>query len=354
MTTYDTSAILANVATTLFQAGAKDIVATPDVYGINTNQVINTPAGKFNPFSGGFLSGLRGGPTGILNQLTSLTTINSLAPLANNAVANLTSRLGSAIGLPLSSLPTAIQYNLSQAANFKASLTAAAYVTVGNITRGLLTDDLDSAQTSVNLVNQMSGNYGTASFVDTGAQSTALTAITSQLITLGLSEAVSALISSQSTVRPNLGFGAPAPSVVQQALGNNLQQAIQASDLSTVQLCITQLGVGGVLSKVPDAGKQLVKFFKIPKGTNASGYPALYSQLKGILVQLDPSWDVVERSGSVYPSLAYYAVASQDALTVMKTDSDATHQISAYIGNAYPPGNALSMLSQDYPYMLKL
>jgi hypothetical protein len=172
--------------------------------------------------------------------------------------------------------------------------------------------------------------------------------LTSSLIGLGLSDVLSTFIGTQTaTTSTGQTVGAA-------ALAQNVAQALQASDLTTVALCITNLGVGGVLSQVPTAALQLVQYFKIPTGTTSSGYAALWEQLEGLLSQLNPNWEYATYNNTQYPNLLYFTTASADCRTVMATSTDPVVIAGAAIGGTYPQVAALTTLQSMYPNMLNL
>ncbi len=341
MSSFIPSNPLANLAPTLFQAGAQDIVAAPDIYSINSNSIINTSAGKFNPFSGSLLNNLRNGTAGILGSLTqtvnfALTTGQSLSSPQTLA------RLGASLGQSLGNYSPAIQTALD--AGLRGANPVSTLLQVGLGSSGaynlIQSNNILDAQNVLGLVNQVTGNSRFVSGIDIGTQAGILSGLTSSLITLGLPLVLQSLLSDPST----------APRSAQVALGNNVRSAIYASDLTTIQLCITTLGIGGILSQMPDAALQLVANYRLPSGTTPTGYAAIYSTFKGILTQLDPSWDTANRNGVSIPSLRYFSVASKDALKLFATDT--TEALGAQLGNTYRSQDVVAQLKQQYPAML--
>jgi hypothetical protein len=349
------SSILANVAPSLLQMGPKDVVATPDIYNltsstINSTQTINTLVGRFNPFNSSLITNLQAGSL-VGGVLSGLTGTNNLA-LIGGAVASFTnpntiSRLGAVLGISPSVMSATFQAAINQAINLNAGNYNSMLVSSGGSAVYVNSSDVTGTAQLLNQVNQMAGS-NIASTIDVGAQATAASAITSSLIALGLTTVLGSFIATQTT------RASATQSVAQVALQQNVEQAIQASDLTTVQLCITQLGPGGVLKQVPDAALQLLQYFKIPVGTSASGYAALWTQLQGILVQLAPSWKTTQINGQAKLSLQYYIRASVDARKVMATDVDPNVVAGALIGGSFPQEGALATLQQMYPQMLVL
>jgi len=348
MSALSTSSILANLSPTLFQAGPQDIVATPDIYtlnsgSLNSTQTINTTVDRFNPFAGSIVNNLLSGASGILSAVTStigLTqALNNPMSLVNAATVG---RLASVVGFPITSLSPVLQSTLSAAINLNASNfnSLDVFNSGSNITSAIQTGDIEGATNVLSMASAMSGNASFTQVTDVGARSTMASTVITALIGLGLATTVGDFITTQD-----------AP-IARHALSQNVQTALMNSDLMTVQLCITQLGVGGVLSQVPDAALQLLKYYRLPAGTASTAYATAWQALLAILVQLAPSWNTTLRSGVSYETLTYFQVASKDAITVMKTDSDLTTVMGAAIAGTFHRENTLSTLKQMYPHML--
>lgn len=357
--------ITANLARTLFQGNANDIVATPDVYGVVSPSVINSSVGKYNSFDGSLLGNLRSGSGGLLGTLTALTAGQfNLNAQGSYGLSSLTGRLNSAMGQPLNSLPDSLQRSMNQGlSGIGGTLSGGTSIlsgglssvsrsiglsglfntiatTVGNVTQNISTSDVTSALSAFNLVNQLTGNRNTIGYIDVGPSTMAMTSLTGTLIGLGLGLAVDALLDSTSDT------------VARAALQPNVPTAIQSGDLDLVQSCITRLGVGGVLSVMPDAAVRLVGQYRFPQGTVTASYSAILSQLVSILNQLDPAWTTGTRQGVAVDSLTYFTAASADALTLFR--SSPTYRTSALIGKGFPSGDMLQTLQRQYPAMVTL
>lgn len=356
------STILANLSPALFQAGPTDVVATPDVYTVNSSQInsnttINTSVGRFNSFDNSLLGNLRSGSVGILASISSLGSLGSLTNIAASlTTANVAARVGGAMGIPVdASLPASFSMALTQSVNLNSGNYTSLLVSLaGGGTQSILTADVAGTTSMLQAVNNMSGNSKLVTVTDVGASVSAATAITNTLISLGLTAVVASFTSSLTTASPIQNNGKTSYTVGQQALSQNVLQAIQQSDMATVQLCITQLGAGGVLSQVPNAVTLLCQYYRIPAGTVSSGIAALWTTLKGILTTLAPTWNMTSRNGQLIPSLQVFQAASADCLTIMKTDADDTIVDAAWIAKDFPTEDALTTLEQMYPYMLKL
>lgn len=338
--------ILANLAKPMFAGGPTDVVATPDVYTVNSNNVINTPVGKFSSYDGSsILNSFQQRATGFLTSITQ-TAATALASGYSISFAGSTiqNRLQVTAGQAVSSLAFGLQNVIAQNV---AGLTSTAFgeieTVIGGQTQTIQTSDFESATNSLQLANQLSGVSNLITINDVGSSTALLTSVTSSLITLGLSAAVGALVNNTS------GTMATA---TKRALAANVQQAVNASDLASIQLCITQLGIGGVLQQMPNAGLTLVQTYKMPSGTTASGYAALATTFLGILNQLAPAWDTTTRNGASVPSLTYFAKASQDALTLLKTQT--AYLIPCLIASTYPAQDMVKALRQEYPTAVTL
>lgn len=349
--------VLANLARPLFAGGPQDIVATPDIYTVNNNNVINSPVGKFAGFNGSsitnnFVQGSAGFLASITNTaLVSIASGNSLSQTASL----MEGRLASAAGQMVSGLSVTLQSYIAQNVNLATSEilgTASPYVSSnafnqvevgsnGNYAT-VSTGDYNTVLQTMTMSNQLAGS-NIVQMNDVGAGSAILSATLTSLITLGLADVVASLVGSTS------GHMATA---TRRALSTNVRQAVAQSDLATLQLCINQLGVGGVLTQMPNAALALVQGYRLPNGATRASYTNLATQLTGILSQLAPGWDTTQRNGVSVPSLTYFAKASKDALTLLGTIS--SYQVPALIGPTYPPQRFLTALRQEYPSAVTL
>jgi len=337
--------VLANLAKPLFAGGPQDVVATPDIYQINSNNVINTPVGRFSSFDGSsLLNSFVQGSTGFLSTITQSATLALGSGASVSSVqSQLTNRIKAVAGQTVTSLEYGLQNIVAQnvAGIVSEGISGAANLietTVGGVTQTVNVSNYAQASQSIQLANQLSGNSNLITINDVGASSALLSGITNQLLTLGLTAAVASLINSTSSTMKT---------ATQKALGANVQTAIGQSDLASIQLCIDQLGVGGVLTQMPNAALALMKGYHLPTGTTSDQYATLATTFLGIINQLAPGWDTVTRGSTSLTSLTYFAQASQDALTLLKTQSD--YVVPCLIASQYPPQAMLTALRQEYP-----
>jgi hypothetical protein len=340
----------------MFAGGPQDVVATPDIYSINNNNVINSPVGRFSPFNGSsvvnnFVQGSAGFLSSITNSaISSIASGNSLTQTARL----MEGRLQAAAGQVMGSLASGLQYSIAQNVNLALGEATGSVLGpvsngfndvemyVGGNTTNLSVTDYSSTMQTVSIANQMAGS-NIIGFNDVGASSAVLSTTLSSLITLGLIAGAAALIESTSTSMPT---------ATHRALAANIRTAVSQSDLATIQLCITKLGIGGVLTQMPNAGLALMRGYRMPSGTTQDQYAALATTFLGVMNQLAPNWDSTSRAGTTITSLSYFAQASKDALTMLKTQSE--YLVPCLIAASYPPQAMLTALRQEYPTAVTL
>lgn len=398
------SAALSKLASPLFGGGPEDQLAAPDIYAINSDSVINNTVDKLSGFdadstlgtfrqSGGLLGSLSSLGKTALGGLTSLAGGANLTSLARGVtdglglgnVANLGSSLLSGGGMNtatlLNAIPilttTRIDTNLSSlssrvlgnvgglgsllgySSDLKQSLLQGIATSVGGqfgvppsivnagiaIINGQRTpfysNNFTDSRATFNLVDRQTGPETQVQLIDVAAESSTMTTSMGQMIQLGVPDAVQALVDTASD-----------PTVARTALQANIQTAVSASDMTTIHLLITQLGVGTIQSQMPDFATQLLSSYRIPTGTTTDAYPALMTDLVGVLNTVSPAWDTVNRHGEVLPNLAVFIQISDGARRVLSTAP--TYATAIALAPTYPSVDLWNTLQTEYPYMVKL
>lgn len=363
-----TPSLTSLIAPAIFSAGPKDIVPTVDVYTTKggINKLFNNPLNQFSDVADGLLDSLTSTGKGILTSLassaglTNLSNLSSLASPGNIAslargvvsgklpslsinVKSIQDRVQSAVGGQIASLGAGLGAELARSVGLNSNKFAQAILTVGNVAIQMDRNHVSDARGAAQMLNQITGNSRTASFLDVGPAASAASAVTRQLIQMGASAAI-----------PNYYQQLPHPEIVKAAMIDSLSAAVNASDLDTILLILTNQGVGAALTKMPDLGHQLIHSYKLPATAKSTDYPTLLGKLLQIITAVDPNWDTFVRGGGTVGSLGYFGIASADALSLLRTDdTHPNHVLACTLGNTYPSTNVLDALKKLYPFMLK-
>ena len=329
----------------MFKAGASDVTAVPDVYKVNSNNTLNTLVGKFTDFDGsGIISSLTSSGSGFLSEITKSAPALIQSYARDGSTSNLTSRLGAVAGQSLATLDGSLQGTIANALGTNTDVNAGMSALISGTVQTFKSGTFKNFSNIANLTNELSGVSDLIQANDTTAVSAVASAALSGLISYGIDTGISTLVTRLSTKDP---------ASLKAALSYNVKTAIQNSNLTAIQACITHLGVGGVLNQDPTAVADLFKYYTIPTGTTDAQYATLCQSFLAIVIQLAPNWDVDVRNGQNTVSLTYFTAASKDCLTLLKTDSK--YLIPATLAGKYSNlGDYVTQLKKEYPNMMTL
>lgn len=388
---------LSKLSSPVFGAGPSDSLATVDVYGITNDNIINNNSDKLSGFdssslgnfrqSGGFLGSLGGGgssgTSGLLSSLNVSSVIggatstlglgsigsvisggglntNSLINMVavggninpyNTNLSNVGARVignmggaGSLLGMSnslQSSLLGGIATSTAGAFGINTGIFNQGIAVINGVSNPYTSNNLTDTLQVLNLVNTLTTTPIVNSNIDVGAQSSVMSSAISALIGVGLGVAVAALIDNASD-----------ETVAKNALQANIQTAVAASDMATIQLLITKLGVGTIRAQMPNFVTALIQAYKIPASNTAPDYTALGSALVQVLNMVQPNWDQINRAGTMVSNLAPFEKASTDAVKVLSTIP--TYATALAIAPLYPSVDLWAALQAEYPLMVKV
>ena len=333
-----TSNLLSKLAPTILTTGAKDQLITKDVYTLDGESVLNSPIGKLKGFSTDFMEDVRQHSSGILDSVAGMVKVGAGGDISLDKD-SLTKRASLFLGVPLSNLNRSIADKLVKNSGMDPNLFRSIVGTVDGVATTITAGGLDNTRGIFNLINRVTGDSDIAQLLDVGAEASVLHGIVSEAIRLGLPSAVDTVIQKSKNAK-----------AAQAALLNNVSGALYASDLDTLNLMLSKIGVGGILAKVPDAAERLLQSYRFPAGTTPSQYPTLYTTLTGILDQLKPGWGTYTRNGNTVGDLTLFARASQDAITLFKTQT--VYKEAATIASTFLPVSLPKLGKTLYPYAL--
>lgn len=328
----------AALSPSIFQTGPNDKLVTQDIYGVDSTSPINAVdqlAGNSNQ--------------NIISAFQSANGISNLSGLISSAnggisldPSTLTSRIQGAMMGFSGSFQGLSQNTLNQAIQ-SPYLTSNQYpnvsTTVDGVVSSINTSNLGGAQDLINTVNSITGNPSMASYMDVGASSALMSVVMREAITQGVGGVVEALVGSATN-----------DEVASNALQANTAYAVQQGDVGTVQQIVTSLGSGYVSSQVPNAAGQMLAAYRFPPGTTTDQYPSLYTNLTGLLDQIDPGWGTTTRNGIAVSNLAPFANMSPDAQTLF--NSQEAYQTEMSVAPYYPSVGLVKQAKKQYPYML--
>jgi hypothetical protein len=405
------STALGKLSSPVFGGGPSDAVAVVDVYGISNGNVINNTVDKLSGFDTGSLGNFRqsGGLLGSLSSLgkSALGGLSSLGSVLGNSLGGITSGvsltgmaggLNSGLGLgaltsgllsgngassvllnlvPLATSVATGNTNLSSISSrvlgslggqgsvlgyssglqtsllggiatavggqfgIPSSVFSMGIALIGGQRTTFYSDNISDASAVAGLANNISGVPDTVQIIDVGAESSTMSTAITQMITLGLPTGVNALVTAASD-----------PIVAKNALTANIQTAVNASDMATIALLISNLGVGTIRAQMPDFAAKLLASYKIASGKTVNDYSALATELVGVLNTVQVNWDSATRNGEIVTNLSAFTGISADATKILTTIP--TYALAVALAPTYRSVDLWSTVKSEYPLMVSM
>lgn len=386
--------VSANLSPTLFEGTAKDVVAVPDIYNLQSTSVINVVQGNANPVDTSIFGQLKTavkGPLGFLSSvqkevssgMQSISTLRQslLSPVTNvlnslngvsstvrspmstimstvqtvtggiqsnvsavvgtiNQVEQLPNRFQTQIVQPITSFPSGIQNNISSAfTSISNQVGSVVSVKVGNTTQTLSNlSSASSIQAAVALTGQLAQNASYAGASDSTVKAATLAAAIIQFLNSGAFDSIPAALA------------AVTADIQALALGEVATAAVQYSDIDLLTTIVTTNGAAAFTAKVANPISAILRQYNLPKSTVVTDYPGIAAKMVALFSQLQPGWDTYQRGSEALISLTYFARMTDDAKTVLATIP--TYAVACAIGSAFRAKPVVQALQSQYPYML--
>lgn len=288
------------LATPTFLTGPKDDLATADVYGVTSGEVINNLAGAFSTMAADTAAKLRNA-TGIDGQLAAVLDDVKRGTLDPTQLQERLKTIVQDAGTNLSALSddlkaTALD-NLAATAGIDGNQLRYMIDGTENVADGI---DRGEAEALIRTLGEMVGESDLFWAIDLGAETALFSAYLSQAIDLGLDAVLEVLYEEASD-----------ETVVAKISLDNLLPAVKKSNLPLVSKLLNRIGVGRALSRYPELASQLLEHYRYPRQEDLD-YQGQYDQLVTLLVDLHPNFPVVE-TNTAMTTLTPFATASQDA-----------------------------------------
>ncbi len=329
--------INAKLADSMFVALPDQDVLVADAYGLKGNDTLNSVIGKLTGFATDMLSkagGLKGLGKGLAS--TALSTLASGGKIDAKALTErVVSTLGGRSGI-LNSLSDGVKAQLGESIGLPAGI----YDKIESVVSGQLLGynkiDVKSAAGIFDVLGRVTGDAELAKYFDVGAEAQLLATVYREALDIGLPSAIDAMNSK-----------AKSSEAAYYALQSNLVVASRLGEIGTVSLMTDVLGSERVLGDNPGVISELLAAYSFPDGMDANDYGAELTRVDGILKKIDPHWGEYLRGDTWVTDLTVFNGISNDAQTLLSTDSRYAEAIA--MAGTYPSMDLIELGKRNYP-----
>lgn len=325
------------VADSMFRGGPVDKILTVDAYKTKNASVLNNLPDILKNTAGDAVKVIKKDP-GLVKSITrDLIGIKNKTISKENVLLRLTKSVGNSS--ILRGLTGDVQGGIFKAFDAlgvnKESAGAILGVTKSGISQ-YLRGDLDDLRGLADLAKEFTGNSEILGIFDLAAESAIMSSMIDYAIKAGAVDLLDDLVVKASTQE-----------IIRVAYLNNVRVSLGYGDLVALNKIIDRIGVGGVLSQVPDAIKVILTMYRFPQGVNSSNVGSTYTQLLNTLGRIDPNWFQYRRNGEWITRLDPFTYASPDALSMFINDP--LYQDEAMIAPKYPAVELVGSIKATFP-----
>jgi hypothetical protein len=313
---------MSRLSNSLFQGRPSDKLLVKDTYEVTTgetrNSVFDTAKGIFSDAIGGLKSNTSSPRD--LAELVVAAKQGSMTKmeLVDRALSAMGSSLPSLLGQAGGTLQNILGETLKDAGFGEvADLGKILYAGAPIFVKGGDVDDTDSL---IKFVGAITGNAELAQFFNLGAEAGILSGIASQLVRYGIGDLVD-----------DIAEMAHDESVKNAIFAAIIENAINTSDLKSVNKAIDKLGADGVLAERPNAIAEILAGYRFPEDFDMRNAATERAYLIATLTRISAYWTTKLRNGVPVPHYGNWVALGSDAKTLMlMAEPERTYAISCY------------------------
>lgn len=189
-----------------------------------------------------------------------------------------------------------------------------------------------------NLAAKLTGNDLLSGYIDQSAALTLAVSVMDKAVALGIPSIIDAIIKKYKADKNLL-----------KKLLSSVRSVIFRSDIPTLNIILDHIKAEGVLAQVPDACTVLLGVYRFPKGTKPKDWPKAKAELLAVLARINPTWDKIDRAGTLIPNLAPFYRISSNAKALLLTDP--VYEVSVMVAKSYGPKDINNIARKDFPRM---
>lgn len=118
-------------------------------------------------------------------------------------------------------------------------------------------------------------------------------------------------------------------------------------DLDILDLLIDGLGLNKVLGMFPNIVEDILGNFKLPIGTKPAEWGAYRTKLENLSIKINPNWYLIDRAGTPVRNYRPFMRMSTDTINLFM--GIPLHKVSCMIADTYKETSILDLLRKQYP-----
>jgi hypothetical protein len=327
------------LSNSMFQGRPGDKLLVKDTYEVTTgetrNSIFDTAKGIYSDAIGG-LKGNTSSPRDLTELVIGAKQGNmTKQEMLDKALSAMGSSIPSLFGQVGGTLQNVLGDTLRDAGFGEvADLGKILYGAAPLFVKGADVDDVDGL---IRIVGELTGQSEMMEFFNLGAEAGILSGIAKQLVRYGIGDLVD-----------DLAEMAHDESVKEAIFRGIIENAINTSDLKSVNKALDKLGADGLLSERPNAIAEILAGYRFPEDFDMRNILTERNMLIGTLIRISPYWTTKLRNGVEIRDYKNWVALGTDAKTLMMAVDDA-HRITAISYNAVRQNSVAGVQAELYP-----
>lgn len=329
------------LSSTIFQSDSNTAVLVGDAYEIAQREERNSMYDSVKGIFGDAIDGLR-------TNTRSPRDLVSIIMDAKKGNINRSDMINRALGAMGTSLPNLLG---KMGGTFKNKIGDMAGEMIGDnakkavevifdgIPLAMSTGSIEDTQDLFEFLSELTGNTELAKLLNIEAESAIISGIASMLMTYGIPELVDYVI--EDSRSEQIKFNAWSYISI---------DAVNGSDLKSINKVIDMIGLAAFLKNNPDAINMILSQFYLGTYDTPNTWPAKRLELINTLKRIDPHWSEYNRNGRWIPNLEPFQKASQPARDLFFiAEPERTSCLAAI---PFPPRAPVEIIKELYPEAL--
>lgn len=299
---------MGRLSNSIFQGRPSDKLLVKDTYEVTTgetrNSVFETAKGIYSDAIGGLKSNTSS-PRELVELVLgakngSMTKMEMLDKALGAMGSTLPSLIGQVGGTLQNTLGDFLKDNgYGEAAEFGKVL----YGAVPTFIKG---DDVNDTDSLIRFIGELTGKSDVAQFFNLGAEAAILSGLAAQLVKYGIGDLVD-----------DLAEMAHDQSVYDSIFAGILENAINMSDLKSINKSLDKIGADGVLAERPRIVAEIIAAYRFPEDFNMATLDTERAYFIATMLRITPYWSTKLRNGVVTLDYTNWGVVSSDTKTLM-------------------------------------
>lgn len=345
-----------NIATTLFQSGAKDDLAAVDIYSVDNTKVKTSFVDRLQNTASTVIDSIVSNPELLNTVASSLISVGKTVSfdktsLLNSLASTSLGSKGRALGSTLSSDISSMLGDTLNRITSDPNLSQRMFSEVGNIKDDLCTSDYGRASSVTDFLSLLTGaSHSSRSRNDEGSL---LHSMLSAAIGNCQPAAFEAILDHyQGKDEYN--------QMVRGVMAGSFYNASMSGRIDINKSLVDRLGGPAVLAQTPNAGAIILNAYSFPYKLKPNAYREELTKMVELLNSIDPGWfssirkvQTIDSFGMVVVTdqpcinMQIFTTASQDAKELFMLDN--TYKVAVMMAEEYPPIEAMVNLKDKYP-----